>query len=269
MKNKNCLLVDANNIYSKYYYANPEKCIEFLITFLKRNIYWFKTDYVLCVFDAEKSFRKDIYSLYKSNRAPKPEAYIEQLKNFKEQLQKNYIHQISSKTLEAEDSIGLLIKKYEDINFYVLSEDKDCLQLYQYKNSFVFKKFGEKLDVPKYCEISETDESFIEKYKLFFSINGDTSDNIPGIIGLGPKKSNFIVNKITSYENLKKLLSSSSLELECEKLKTNTDKYNIYKCLSLIKDNLEMLEISYKLFSLFETTISLNIDITKFTVSLY
>lgn len=257
---KNIVLIDANNLYAKYYYGNKNECVDLLITtifYLKK---YFSAFFCCCVFDAEKSFRKNIYSDYKNNRN-KEEDYYTTLENFKKTLKLNKIEQISSKSLEAEDSINLIVsslnKQSKDYKFIILSEDKDLLLLTKYENCKIYKKYDELLTIPKYCEIN-VDDSFIEKYKLFFSINGDQSDNIPGIPNFGPKKSSFISNIIVSYENLKSILNSPLIDLELEFLSNplksikNEEFGKLSSYLHDIKNHEHLLDVSYKLFCLYE-----------------
>ena len=245
---KKCILFDTNNIFCKYYYSNKEKCIDFCLSFIKNLIRLFKVNYSCCVFDGLDNYRKHLYAPYKSTRKEKPEDFNFYFEEFIKTLNTNNIHYIFSKTLEAEDSINLIVSSNLDVEFIIISEDKDILQLKKYSNCNIYKRYNEFLEIPKYCNLSFNDPWFFEKYKLFFSLYGDSCDNIPGVVGLGPKKTNFIVDKVITYENLKTILRNENFD----ELKKDTDKYSIHRCLELIKTYENDLDISYKLFSLFE-----------------
>lgn len=257
-----CLLIDGNNIFSKYYYANKEKCIDFCISFIKNSIRLFKVTHCCCVFDAKESYRKSLYQLYKSSRKTKPEDLDLYFENFKKTLSENNLCYISSKTLEAEDSINLIVGTNPNIEFIVLSEDKDILLLRNFENCKIFKKYNEELQIPQYCKLVFSDPLFIEKYKLFFSLYGDSTDDIPGVEGFGPKKSNFIVEKIKTYDNLKNILLLEDFSF----LKEDTDLYSIDRCLKVIKNFEEELDISYKLFSLFSIPQNFKYQINRFAL---
>lgn len=258
-----CLLIDANNYFAKYYYANKEAAIDNLISIIKLSIAAFKVSHCICVFDGEISYRKELYPDYKATRSQKPEDYYELLKSFKNTLKLNKIPQISSKSLEAEDSINLIIKSNPETQFVVLSEDKDVLLLKKYKNCLIYKRIKEPLEIPKICTFN-FDDGFMEKYKLFFALNGDSSDNIPGVPGLGTKKSNFLVNKFVSYELIKSILKSPILDLEIIINKKDDDDYDVGSCLKLIKEHEKLFDISYQLFSLFEPKENFHIDLIKY-----
>lgn len=287
---KTVLLIDINNIFAKFYFAgksNPEstfssdKCSDLIISFIFDAISYCNATHCCSVFDADgQNFRYQIYPDYKKTRKPKPEDYDDYRNILKNRLRGACLSQISSKSLEAEDSLNLIIGQYNkrnDVNltnFIVISDDKDCQLLKVYPNCRIYKKAN--IDrtipsanknppivisgIPTYCKISESDPDFIDKFKLFFSLNGDSTDNIPGVPNFGEIKSNFIVSKFKSYQELKNFITSDSLELDSLMLFNPDDTLNITKCLLAIKKYENLLDVSYKLFSLYDADYFIDID---------
>lgn len=299
------LLIDINNIFAKFYFAgksNPNstftsaKCADLIVSYIFDLISFFSATHCCCIFDcAGPNFRYDIYPDYKKTRKPKPEDYSGYRNLLKERLRGAGIPQISSKTLEAEDSMNVIIRGYQnietkkgqdwnlfsplsqnDFSFIVISDDKDCQLLKKYPNCKIYKKVQkDKIgfstpavisNIPEYCKISESDTYFIEKYKLFFSLTGDSADNIPGVPNFGPIKANFIISKLNSYDELKKFILSDTLNVDSYTLFNSEDKLNISKCLLTIKEHEKLLDISYKLFTLYEPSDTFFVDIKNWKI---
>lgn len=146
----------------------------------------FNPDYVVVALDTGKTnFRHEMYSLYKANRSAPAEDLVVQFPIFKEALDAFSIHSIGKDGYEADDVIASLVKQYSNLNIRVISSDKDLLQLMKYPHVTFY-------DPVKNTHVTE--EYVKERYGVeinqlldFFSIIGDTSDNIPGIKGMGVK----------------------------------------------------------------------------------
>ena len=154
---------------------------------------------VICVFDGEGNTtnRKNLYSDYKSNRKLKRitnwssfDDLADESASMSQQMLRliDYLHQlpvniITRDKLEADDIIGYLAPKFDQA--VIMSADQDFLQLCS-DSVQVYSPIKKKFYGPKevYDEYGLWPQNFIN-YKVLM---GDTSDNLPGVKGLGPKK---------------------------------------------------------------------------------
>jgi len=234
------LLIDLNNYFSRFYFSNPESCIERYLLLIKDSIKEFSPTWICNCIDAPISFRKSLYELYKSNREKKPPEYYSSLNLLKFNLQKfNYPIQ-TSKSLEAEDLISLFVENLrgEKIKFVVLSNDKDVLQVENEKTR-IFDYFNRKNELGekiKFVQKSIRDLKFetTEQLTLYLSLRGDTSDNIPGVNKCGDVGARKIIAEFGSYENIVELIETN---------------FN-FSSLKLVKNDFENFKLSYQLVQL-------------------
>lgn len=245
------LLIDTNNYFSKFFFGGGDRVIDLYLNFLNKALDYFKPTHYCNVLDAEKSFRYQLYDQYKANRPPKPPEYYDWYKCLLLNFQKQNINHITSKTLEAEDSINLFVKNNNVVQFTVLSGDKDCLLLYENSNVSVFRyentEFQER-SFAKYNIFDKDRKICAEKFLLYLSLKGDASDNIPGIKGFGESKIEKIIEEYQNIENLKKHLERSTI----------IDRSN--KNFMKILENKEDLLLSEKLIKLYNREWKVNID---------
>lgn len=256
------LLIDLNNYFSRFYFANKDNCVERYIKLIKDSISQFQPNYLCNLIDAPISFRKALYSEYKSQRPEKPSDYYELLENLKFNLKKlNYPYQ-TSKSLEAEDLANLFITNIEDCEFIVLSNDKDCLQLElddpeaEYSKCRIFDYFNQKDkngNFIKFLQKSYTQLGLktAHQFLLYLSLMGDSSDNIPGVKGIGKQKALYLANLFESFEDI----YSALIE------KNPFDRYIKNDCyFNIIREDLENFQLSYKLVCLFEEKFEFNLE---------
>ena len=248
------LLIDLNNYFSRFFYANSESCIERYLLLIKDSIKEFSPTWICNCIDAPISFRKSLYSLYKSNREAKPPEYYSSLSLLKFNLQKFKYPIQTSKSLEAEDICSLFIenlKNEEKIKFVVLSNDKDVLQLESLEDNKVriFDYFNRKNDEGvkvKFVQKSVRDFSFsnTEQLTLYLSLRGDASDNIPGVNKCGDVGARKIIAEFGSYENIMEILTTN---------------FN-FPSLKLVKNDLENFKMSYQLVQLRKDEWKVNLE---------
>src|SRR5574338_302374 len=245
------LLIDTNNYFSRFYFANTEKVIDLYLNFFKKALNFFSATHYCNVIDAERSFRYDIYDQYKSTREEKPEDYHEFFKLLKFNFEKLKIHSISSKTLEAEDSCNLFVKNNLNQKFTILSGDKDCLltldspnvEVWDYKaTEFVKRNFV------KYNIFEKNNKDCAESFLLYLSLKGDSSDNIPGVPGYGEKKVEYIIEKYKTIENLYSHFEKPTIFDKCDKNFVNLLQYK------------ENIKISEKLVRLYNREWKVNLE---------
>ncbi len=159
-------------------------------------------EYAAVVFDSKgPTFRHEIYAEYKSNRPPMPDDMAVQIPYIKQITKGLNISMIEMQGFEADDLIGTLARKAEKAGFSVVmvTGDKDFMQLVTEK-SILWDPMKEKT-----TDIHAIRESFgIEPRQIIdlMGLTGDSSDNIPGVPGIGPKTGLCLIKTFGSMENL-------------------------------------------------------------------
>ncbi len=150
-----------------------------------------KPDYVICCFDIGRSFRADHYAEYKATRRPTPDDLREQFPIVRETLAafRIPIHQLEG--FEADDLIGALSRQAEergDLETVIVSGDLDMLQLVSDRTSLMTTRMGVASTV-MYDPARIRERYGLEPSQMidFKSLKGDSTDNIPGIPGVGDK----------------------------------------------------------------------------------
>jgi len=161
-----------------------------------------KADYVAVIFDAaRKTFRNELYADYKAHRPPAPDDLIPQFPLVREATQAMNLPAIELDGYEADDIIATYAEraKKQGINVVVVSSDKDLMQLIGDGVSMY--------DAMKQRTIGE--EQVREKFGVgpdkvleVLSLIGDSSDNVPGVPGIGPKTAAELINQYGDLENL-------------------------------------------------------------------
>ena len=165
-------------------------------------------EHAAVVFDAEAdgdTFRAEIYEDYKAHRDPPPEELLENLPYIKNIVRAMDIPVLEVPEVEADDVIGTLARQAEGdgANVVIVSPDKDFKQLLSERVS-VFKPAKGDQDFEIW-----TDDWFREEYELdpgqfidMLALMGDSSDNVPGVYGIGEKTAQKLLRKYHSVENL-------------------------------------------------------------------
>lgn len=165
-----------------------------------------KPDYIAVAFDSkEKTFRHERYDKYKSSRAKMPEDMIPQLQRLKEIIEAFKMPIYIKAGYEADDLIGTAVQlvEKEGLEAFAITPDKDYVQLVT-KNIKLVKP-GKSTD-----EIEILDEQKVrEKYEFepiqmidYLALIGDSSDDIPGVAGIGPKTATPLIQKYKSVEGI-------------------------------------------------------------------
>jgi DNA polymerase I len=196
-----------------------------------------KPTHFAVIFDsARKNFRNDIYSEYKANRAEAPDDLAPQFEYIRKSVKAFNLPSIELLNYEADDLIATYAKKITDAGakVTVISSDKDLMQLVSNKvrlfDPMKSRVIGEKEVIEKF---GVKPEQVIDVQ----SLAGDSSDNVPGVPGIGIKTAAELINK---YKNLDKLLSKASeipQNKRRETLLANKDKALLSKQLVTLKDD--------------------------------
>ena len=168
------------------------------------------TDYIVFALDSkEEGFRKRLYPEYKANRPSPPEDLVMQLGVAIEWIEKMGFKTLSKAGFEADDVIATVMKfaKEQGIVGKMVSSDKDLYQLIYDEQIFLYDWVKRKNIGVEEClsKFGVKPENFID----FQAIIGDSSDNIPGVKGIGVKGASKIINEFSTlesvYENIEKV----------------------------------------------------------------
>ena len=196
-----------------------------------------KPTHFAVIFDsARKNFRNDIYSEYKANRAEAPDDLIPQFEYIRKSVKAFSLPSIELVNFEADDLIATYAKQITDAGakVTVISSDKDLMQLVSDKirlfDPMKSKVIGEK----------EVFEKFgVKPYQVIDvqSLAGDSSDNIPGVPGIGVKTAAELINKYKDLDTLLKKASEIPQNKRRETLLKNKDKALLSRQLVTLKDD--------------------------------
>ena len=166
-----------------------------------------KPDYLAIVLDSKaKTFRHDLFTEYKANRQKMPEELAEQLSPLYDILNKMNIPLVSLDGYEADDLIGTIAKEAESDNFetYIMTGDKDMMQLVS-DRVFVYSPGNRFKPTTTYTSEKVRDKWGVSPKQFidYLAMVGDSSDNVPGIDGIGAKTA---VKLIHEYNTLEEIL---------------------------------------------------------------
>ena len=168
--------------------------------------------HIAVIFDTkEKTFRSDIYPLYKANRDAPPEDLIPQFPLIHKAVEAFNIKCISQIGYEADDLIATYSKiaTKRNIKTIIISGDKDLMQLID-KNVRMYDPMPGK---ERFIDINGVQDKFgvaPDKVVDVQALAGDTTDNIPGVPGIGVKIASELINE---YHTLEGLLSLSLIHI--------------------------------------------------------
>jgi DNA polymerase-1 len=252
MNNNKLFLLDAYALIYRAYYAfirNPRinskgqntSAVFGFVNTLEEILRKENPTHIAVVFDSPlPSFRHIKYEEYKAQREPTPEDIKASIPIIKEILQAYNIPILEIPGYEADDVIGTIAKKMatQKVNVYMMTPDKDYVQLVD-DHIFIYK--------PRYgnndFDILDK-EKVLEKYSLshpmqmidMLALMGDTSDNIPGCPGIGPKTAQKLLKEFGSVENI--LNNTDKLKGAIKnKIEENKDRILFSKFLATIKTN--------------------------------
>ncbi len=224
MKDKELILaIDANAIVHRAFHAYPtslttstgvqDNAVYGFTAMLLQSLKQFKPKYVVCAFDTpSKTFRHAMFSEYKGHRKPIDESLNAQFPLVKEVLKAFNIPHIEKDGYEADDILGTISEwvsegkwSSKDINMCIITGDRDLLQL-------VNEDVHVALPTGSFSTLSVCDrEKVVERYGYYpeqvtdyKAIVGDSSDNIPGVKGVGEKTVLGLLQKYGTLDNIYK-----------------------------------------------------------------
>ena len=214
---KKVILIDGNNLLFRSYYATaykgsilrnskgfPTNALFGFINMLNKIINEECPNYMMIAFDKGKTFRHDKYDGYKDGRKETPLELKEQFPVAKAIADAMGIKCFEIDNYEADDIIGTFANEIDKSNEYysvIVSSDKDLLQLITDKNEVKLLKSNDyiRLDLDSFIN---TYGFTPEKIKDLKGIMGDSSDNIPGVKGIGEKGASALIQKYGTVEEI-------------------------------------------------------------------
>ena len=206
------VLIDGNSLMNRAYYALPiltnskgqyTNALFGFINIIIKIIEEQKPNYLAIAFDLkEPTFRHKMYKDYKGTRKPAPIELVEQLIAVKDILKTMGIKVLEKVGYEADDIIGTMSKKF-DVETIIVSGDKDLFQLIS-KNVFVWHTKKGITDLIKVDSEELMNLMSVKPYQIveLKSLMGDSSDNIPGVAGIGPKTATDLLIKYDNLNNI-------------------------------------------------------------------
>ena len=230
------ILVDGNNLMFRSYYATaysgntmktkdgfPTNALYGFVNMINKIINEEQPKYMMVAFDIGKTFRHDNYTEYKGGRTETPDDLKIQFPKAKEILNEMGIKYLECEGYEADDIIGTLSKMVDNNDNYIatiVSSDKDLLQLIS--NDVEVKLLKQK----DYIRMNR--DVFFETYGIepikmidLKALMGDSSDNIPGVKGIGEKTALKLLQQYNSieniYVNINEIKGATKTKLESDK----------------------------------------------------
>lgn len=227
---KKVVIVDTFNFLHRAYHAipksfrapddTPTNAVYGVSSMLISLINETRPDCLIAALDSKKpTFRSEEFSNYKAQRKEMEDDLKVQIPLVFESMDLLGIQKINCEGYEADDVIGTLVTKLEkDNEVYIVSNDRDMWQLIN-KNVFVLipntKGGFEKIDEEEALKRLEFDKKHLVDYK---ALRGDTSDNIPGVYGIGEVTAKKLISKYESVENIYKHIEEITPESLKKKL---------------------------------------------------
>ncbi len=286
---KRILVIDGNSIINRAFYGikllstksgKYTNAIYGMINIISKQLTAIKPDFAAVAFDLKApTFRHKMYEHYKEGRHPTPPELLSQFDDAKECLSLMGLHVLELPGFEADDIQGTVARfahAEEDTESYILTGDRDLLQLIDEKTTVLLVTTGDTVAMRR--------EQFLEKYGVepecfvdMKALMGDSSDNIPGVGGVGEKTAAALIAKFGTLENLYASIDDPSIKPGVrEKLTRDKEQAFLSKKLATIETcapiGKELDELSYKGFNnagLYKkfSELELSSFITKFGLS--
>ncbi|MCL2165579.1 MAG: hypothetical protein FWH55_14600, partial [Oscillospiraceae bacterium] len=257
------IIIDGNSLINRAYYGIQRPMItkEGVYT---QGVYGFlnmfekiakdyPSGYVVVAFDRKApTFRHEEYEDYKAGRKQMPVELVMQMPLLKDVLDAMKVKRLEIDGYEADDIIGTVAKRAETAGLepLIITGDKDELQLATDKTKVIITRKG-------ITEFELYDEAaMIEKYGFtplefidYKALMGDSSDNIPGVPGIGEKTAQKLITKFKTVENLY----------------ANLDQVESVKLRDKLEQNVGLARLSRRLAEI-DTNVPIEIDFDTFTV---
>lgn len=209
------LLIDSNSLINRAFYALPllstadgiyTNAVYGFLKMLYGAIDEYQPDNIVCAFDVKKpTFRHEAYAEYKAGRKPMPAELVPQVPLLKEVLHSLGIFTFDIAGFEADDVIGTYARLSREAGgeAVIVTGDRDSFQLINERTSVWFTKKGIS-DLLKLTPENLKENYGVEPHQVcdLKALMGDSSDNIPGVPGVGEKTALSLIEKYSSLDNI-------------------------------------------------------------------
>ena len=259
IKNKHYYLIDGSGYIFRAYYALPPltrksdglptgavsgfcNMLFKLLEDSKSDTNLEKPTHFAVIFDsARKNFRNEIYSEYKANRSEAPDDLVPQFDFIRKSVLAFNLPSVELLNYEADDLIATYVRQILESGdkVTIVSSDKDLMQLYK-KDVRIYDPMKS-----KFINQEDIDNKFGVKPDQIIDVQalaGDSSDNVPGVPGIGIKTAAELINKYKNLDNLLNNTEKIKQNKRRETLIANKDKAIISKKLVTLKNNVPVKE---------------------------
>ena len=241
------MVIDGSSLMHRAFYALPllttsngqySNAVYGFATMLTKLLAEFKPEAMVVAFDKSRvTFRNKVYKDYKAQRKPTPRELSEQFPLVYELLDAFGITVLEQDGYEADDIIGTLAVSAckEDYEVLIVTGDKDALQLINKHTKVLLTRKGiTEMDI--YDEAAFHDKYGVQPRQLIDikGLMGDSSDNIPGVPGVGEKTTCKLIDQFGTVENLLQNIALVSGNKLKEKLRDNSQLATLSKQLATI-----------------------------------
>ena len=209
--NKAIILIDGSGFLYRAYYGLrplhtpqgiPVQAVYSFCRMIKKIITTFQPEHIALVWDSKgKTVRHELFPAYKATRQAPPSDLFEQKQYIQQFAELIGLKQVEQTGIEADDLLYSLAQDYakQGDKVIILTSDKDMAQTLD-ENITIYDSFK---DVFITANSFQQDKGFpVSKLPFYFSLVGDTSDNIPGVKGIGEKSATDLVQQFDSLEDL-------------------------------------------------------------------
>lgn len=243
------VLIDGHSILNRAFYGIPDltnseglhtNAVYGFLNIMFKILEEEQPQYLAVAFDLKApTFRHKMFEAYKGTRKPMPEELHQQVPVMKEMLTAMKVPLLQLEGYEADDLLGTVAKRAEEAGLLVavVSGDRDLLQLATDKTKIRIPKTKRTgTEIEDYMA-SDVKEKYLVTPKEFIDVKalmGDTSDNIPGIPGVGEKTATKIIEQFGSIENAYAHLDEIKPNKAKESLREHYDMAQLSKTLAAI-----------------------------------
>jgi len=268
MKKGTFVLIDGNAILHRAYHAMPRfevsgrlvNAIYGFISILFSSIERHHPEYLAVAFDVKgPTFRDKIFDEYKAKRVKPPQEFYDQIPDVWEFLKTMEIPLLTKEGFEADDIIGTLAKKVNgdlgEGEVIIVTGDQDTLQLVDNRTKVAMPAMG-KIKETLYDTSGVQGKLGISPHQVidYKALSGDSSDNIPGVRGIGPKTAIELIQEFKSVEKIYDFLNSEKFQPKADPPRAEKIKPRI---IQLLQENKEAALMSKELATI-KTDIEIN-----------
>ena len=243
------VLIDGHSILNRAFYGIPDltngeglhtNAVYGFLNIMFKILDEEKAQYLAVAFDLKApTFRHKMFDAYKGTRKPMPEELHQQVPVMKEMLTAMKVPLLMKEGYEADDLLGTVAKRAEaaGLDVSIVSGDRDLLQLATEKTKIRIPKTKRTGTEIEDYNASDVKEKYLVTPKEFIDVKalmGDTSDNIPGIPGVGEKTATKIIAEYGSIENAHEHLEEIKPNKAKESLRDHYDMAQLSKTLAAI-----------------------------------